>query len=90
MIVQYPDPKRGGRTPAARAGVAVAAAMTEHDQVISGVVLLMLATLAWAVTSLPGLIVTALATVGVLLILAALDAAADAGSSGRSSQRGRR
>jgi hypothetical protein len=37
-----------------------------------------MAVLAWTVTSLPGLIATALAIVGALLILAALDAEVDA------------
>ena len=64
--------------------------MTEHDQVISGVVLLVMAALAWAMTSLPGLIAIALTVVGGLLILAALDAAADAEPSGPSGRRGRR
>lgn len=72
-ISEHKDQKSSRRSFGARAGSAVAAAMTDHDHLVSGVILLVMAALAWTMTSLPELIVAALAIVGWLLILSALD-----------------
>jgi hypothetical protein len=61
-----------------RAGSSVAAIMTDHDHLVSGIIMLAMAVLAWAMTSLPGLIVTALAVGGGILLLSALDEGVDA------------